>query len=66
MSLLSFPNFDVKSSLAAAVMTEGLVSLVNSFKSFRNAGVDVEEGTGVFLEDTYSFTCQLILDLCSQ
>ena len=48
MSLLSFPNFDVKSGLAAAVTTKGLVSLGDSFKSFGEAGVDAEEGTGVF------------------
>ena len=66
VSLLSFPNFDVKSGLAAAVMTKGLVSLVNSFESFREVGVDVEEGMGVFSEDEWGFTCQLISDLHSQ
>ena len=66
VSLLSFPNFDVKSSLVAAVTTEGLVGLVDSFESFRDAGMDVEEGMGVFLEDKWDFTFQLILDLQSQ
>ena len=51
MSLPSFPHFNVKSGLAAAVMTEGLVGLVNSFESFRDVGVDAEEGMGVFSED---------------
>ena len=31
VSLPSFPNFDIKSSLVAAAMTEGLVGLVESF-----------------------------------
>ena len=47
----SFPNFDIKSGLAAAVTTKGWVSLVNSFESFGDAGVDAEEGMGVFSED---------------
>ena len=63
MSLPSFPNFDVKFGLVAVAMTKGLVGLVNSFESFRDAGVDVEEGMRVFSEDKWGFTCQLILDL---
>ena len=66
MSLPSFPNFDVKSSLVAAATTKGLVGLVDFFKSFGDVGVDAEGGTGVFLEDKWGFTCQLILDLRSQ
>ena len=64
--LPSFPSFKVKSSLVAAVMTEGLVDLVDSFESFGDVVVDVEEGTGVFLEVEWGFTCQLISDLCFQ
>ena len=66
VSLPSFPNFDVKSGLVAAATTEGLVSLVDSFESFGDAGVDVEEGTGVFSEDEWGFTCRVISDLHSQ
>ena len=66
MSLPSFPNFDVKSSLAAAATTEGLVGLVDSFESFGDTGVDAVEGMGVFLEDEWGFTCWVISDLRSQ
>ena len=66
MSLPSFPNFDVKSGLAAVATTEGLVGLVDSFESFRDVGVDAEEGTGVFSEDEWGFTCWVISDLRSQ
>ena len=66
VSLPSFPNFDVKSGLAAAATTEGLVSLVDFFESFGDVGVDAAEGTGVFSEDEWGFTCQVISDLRSQ
>ena len=66
VSLPSFPNFDIRSGLVAAVMTKGLVGLAGSLKPFRDVGMDAEEGMGFFLEDVCGFTCQLILDLCSQ
>ena len=66
VSLPSFPNFDVKSGLVAVATTEGLVGLVDSFESFGDAGVDAAEGTGVFSEDEWGFTCRVISDVRSQ